>query len=75
MNKRHCLPRLPGTIRDTAYAATEREIKDTLKFIARQHNCSVSFVLNTIIADALNIKVPVRYYDYRKVTGKAKKTA
>lgn len=75
MIKRYCLPRIPGTVRDKAYAAIESEIKDGLRWLARQHNCSVSFVQNTILADALNIKVPKRYYDFRKVTIRTKKTA
>lgn len=72
--KRHCLPRIPGTVRDKAYAAIESEIKNGLRELAEMHNCSVSFVQNTILADALGVKVIRRYYDYSTITGRIKKT-
>jgi hypothetical protein len=73
--KRHCLPRIPGTIRDRTFVSVESEIREALRFEAKVNNCSVSFVQNTILADALNIKVPMRYYDIRKVARRVKETA
>jgi len=69
------LPRIPGTVRDKGYVSMESEIKDRLRQIAKTYNCSVSFIQNTIMADALNIKVPKRYYDYKRVVRKFRKTA
>lgn len=70
--KLRILPRIPGTVRDKTYAAVEPEISQALRWIARQHHCSVSFVKNTILADALNIKVPLRYYDIKKTIRRVK---
>jgi len=73
--KRRFLPRLPGTSRDVAITRVEHEIEAELDYLAKLHNCSRSFVMNTILANALNIKVKARYYDYTKVARRIKKTA
>lgn len=65
MTKR-ILPKILGTIRDRSYVAIEPEITQAIKFLARQHNCSFSMVKNTILAEGLGIKIPARYYDYKK---------
>jgi hypothetical protein len=72
---RRFLPRLPGTSRETAYIAVEGELKDALAHEAKINNCSMSFVGNTILAHALDVKVRVNYYDYRKAARRTKKTA
>ena len=73
--KRRILPRIPGTIRNKGYVAAEDEITEKLRFLAKQHNCSVSFVQNTIMAEALNVKVKAHYYDYKNPVRKFKKPA
>ena len=66
--KRRILPRITGTERDKLYPRVEREIDEQVEHLARMHNCSKSFVVNTILADAFGIGVKERYYDERKVT-------
>lgn len=73
--KLHILPRIPGTVRDKGYVAMESEIKEKLRAIAKMYNCSISFVQNTIMAEALNVKVPMRYYDYKKAIRKSRKAS
>jgi len=75
MPTKHRLPILPGTIRDVAYIRVEGEILDALRYEARAHNTSISFVGNTIFADAFGVKVKAKYYDYRKAIKRVRKTA
>ena len=72
---KHRLPVIAGTIRECAYIRVEGEILEALKFEARNHNTSISFVGNTIFADAFGVKVKAKYYDYRKATRRTRKTA
>lgn len=74
MTKRF-LPRIPGYLRNKAYTSLEDEIEDELRNIAKIYNCSKSFVQNTIIAEALNIKVKAKYYDYKRIVTRTKKSA
>jgi len=71
------LPRIPGTTRETVSPRVESEIKEKLNHLMKMHDCSRSFVVNTILAEYLNIKLRhgMRFYDYRKVTRKIKKSA
>ena len=71
----HILPRIPGTVRDTISPRVEAEIKEKVQHLANMYNCSKSFVINTILAEALGIKVRAHYYDYKKVVRRTKKSA
>jgi hypothetical protein len=69
------LPRIPGTTRETVSPRVEAEIKEKLNYLMKMHDCSRSFVVNTILAEYLNIKLKARFYDYRKTSRKLKKSA
>lgn len=60
--------------RQRLYAGVVSQIENKIESLARQHDCSKSFVTNTILAEALNIKIEERYYDYKDVR-KIKRTA
>ena len=62
-------PRIPNTAR------LESLIKERIEYLAKVHDCSKSFVTNTILADGLGIKIREHYYDYKRVTRKTKRTA
>ena len=71
------LPRIPGTSRETVSPRVEAEIKEKLNHLMKMYDCSRSFVVNTILAEYLNIKLKhgMRYYDYRKTVKRVKKSA
>ena len=53
--------------REKLYAGVLNQVESKIGSIARQHDCSKSFVTNTILAEALNVKIEERYYDYKNV--------
>lgn len=61
--------------REKIYSGTLQQIKDKIQALADRHDCSKSFVINTILADAVNVKLEDRYDDYRKDAGKSHKRA
>lgn len=66
-------PRVTGSERKRMESRFIAEIKETIDAIAAMYNCSKSFVIATLIADALGIKEQVRYYDVTKrVKGKSR---
>jgi len=64
-----------GYKRDKLYSAVLEQIKAKIARIAEQHDCSKSFVTNTILAEALRIKIDEVYYEDRKYRRKLKKSA
>lgn len=55
-----------GFKRESCSAALMLEIKRKIEQIAAMHNCSKSFVIATLLADSLNIKNQVKYYEITK---------
>lgn len=71
----HRLKPIKGEPRLRGYNRIEEAIKARITYLAEKHDCSESFVQNTILADALGIKVREHYYDYRRITRTTKRTA
>lgn len=59
-------PRISGSERRRMESRFISEIKETIDSIAAMYNCSKSFVIATLVADALGIKEQVRYYNVAK---------
>lgn len=57
--------------REPISAGTIAAIKRKISNLAIQHDCSKSFVINTILADALNVNLEEKYYDFRTNRRKA----
>lgn len=52
--------------RQKLYSGMVKQIKDRIESLAYQHDCSSSFVTNTILADTFGIKLEDKYYDYKR---------
>lgn len=58
--------------REPISAGTLGIIKRRVQALANEHDCSKSFVINTILADRLDVELEERYYDIRKDSKKAR---
>lgn len=65
----------PRKDRERLYAGVLERIKEKIEHLAIQHDCSKSFVTNTLLAEVLNIKIDERYYDYSTSNRKVRKSA
>lgn len=61
--------------RQRLYSGVSQRIKERINNLAIQHNCSKSFVTNTLLAKVLNISIEEHYNDYPKIVRKAKRSA
>lgn len=52
-----------GFKRDRLYSGVNLAVKRRIREIAAQHDCSMSYVSNTLLADKLGIKEQVPYYE------------
>ena len=61
---RRCQPKIPGLVRDSAWAAVDPRIKARAQEEAIHLNVSASWLIATILADAfkINLDAPIRAY-------------
>jgi hypothetical protein len=55
-------------------AGTTAQIRHRIESLARQFDCSKSFVTNTLLADKLGIEIEERYYDEGRAAFRTVKT-
>ena len=54
---------MKGLSRENLYGYVEKKIKIRIRQIAQKAECSMRLVINTALADALNIEVEDKYYE------------
>jgi len=54
---------MKGLSRENLYGYVEKKIKIRIRQIAQKAECSMRLVINTALADALNIKAEDKYYE------------
>ena len=69
--KRHSQRPVKGG-RDALPSCVVHKIKVEIERTARRFEVSKSFVVSTILAEAFDINIDERYYDYERVTRTAK---
>ena len=60
VRRRRIHPRTPGVIRDAIWAKVDDRIKDAVRIHSTEYNCSMSWLVDTLLADALRIKLDVK---------------
>ena len=57
---------MKGLSRSNLYGYVESDIKKEVKRLARKFDCSMRLVINTALADALQIKAEDKFYEEAK---------
>jgi len=62
-----------GRGRAKLYAGVDAVVEDRIISLSQQHDCSKSFVANSLLAKMLGVKLEEYFDDYKRTTGKAAK--
>lgn len=72
---RYQKPLKHGLTRERLYSGVHPRVRARVESIAASEDCSMSFVCNTILADALGITIEEKYYESKSNVRKFKKRA
>ena len=63
----------PRKGRARLYAGVDAVVEDRIIRLSQQHDCSKSFVANSLLAKMLGVSLEEYFDDYRKTAGKSEK--